>query len=51
MRNFKTPALPESPHHNNIFLKKFFPGGFELAGHKHSYVFLPLMRKGLISKQ
>lgn len=39
MRNFKTPALPESAHHNNIFLKKFFPGGFGLAGDKHSLCF------------
>ena len=39
MRNFKTAALPESPHHNNIFLKKFFPGELELAGDKHSLRF------------
>lgn len=39
MRNFKTPTLPESSHHNNIFLKKCFPVGFELAGDKHSLYF------------
>lgn len=39
MRNFKTPTLPESPHHNNIFLKKSFPVGFELAGDKRSLCF------------
>lgn len=39
MRNLKTPALPENPHHNNIFLEEFFPEGFELAGDKHSLCF------------